>query len=75
MGRLGDVVEVREAVEEQEVKESMQPENRVIRGLASSTRRPVLDWDERDGWVGVMLGGRKRIAPVDTGEADVFSTS
>jgi len=68
-------VEVREAVEEQEVKESVQPEDIVIRGLGSSTREPALDRDERDGWIGVMLGGRNRIAPVDTGEANVFSAS
>jgi len=71
-------VEVCEASEEQEVKESVQPEDTaVIRRLALSTLKPGLegDWDEREGWIGAMLGGRKRMALVEEGEVDDFSGS
>ena len=59
------------------MKESVQAEDTVIRRLASSTRKPGLegDWDERDGWIGAMLGGRNRIALVEDGEVDDFSGS
>ena len=40
-----DVVEVCEASDEQEVKESVQPEDTVIRRLALSARKPRLEGD------------------------------
>jgi len=66
-----EVVEVCEASEEQEVKESVT----VIRRSALSARKPGLegDWDERDGWIGAMLGARKRVALVEDDEVDDFS--
>ena len=70
-----DVVEVRETLEEQEVKESVQPKVKVTRWLASSTRKPGLegDWYERDDWIGAS--GRNLILLVDDGEVEDFSGS
>ena len=49
----------------------------MIRWVALLARKPGLegDWDEREGWIGAMLGGRKRIAFVEGGEVDDFSGS
>ena len=66
-------MEVREASESQEVKEPLQTEDRVVRGLVVSIRRPVRDegGDERGSGIGV----RKRMGLVEIGEEDCFSGS
>lgn len=69
------MVEVREAPEEQETKESAQTEDRVGGGLVLSDRKPgpERDGDEKEDWTGAALGGRKRIALGDIGEVGDFS--
>jgi hypothetical protein len=69
------VVEVQEASEGREARESPQMEDMVARRLALSTRKPGLEreWDERDDQTCPRSGGRQRTAFGDMGEVDDLS--